>query len=164
VLDEAAATARPLFDAEGAPTFQPLEFLGLLPRLERGMGNGDDSFPDGRGGAARGRQAMLILRCPYCGVLADETELAPGGEAHLTRQGPGSDDAAFADYLFTRTNPRGPHVERWRHAFGCGKWFHAVRDTATLEVFGTYPAQTAEPPADIVAAIRARRPGQEGRA
>src|SRR5206468_11786766 len=23
---------------------------------------------------------MLILTCPYCGVAADETELAPGGE------------------------------------------------------------------------------------
>ena len=26
---------------------------------------------------------MLILECPYCGVKAEETELAPGGEAHL---------------------------------------------------------------------------------
>jgi len=33
-----------------------------------------------------------------------------------------------------------------------------LRDTATLEVFGTYPAQTTEPPADIIAAIRAKRP------
>jgi hypothetical protein len=45
---------------------------------------------------------------------------------------------------------------------GCGKWFHAARDTATLEVFGTYSAQTTEPPDDIVAAIRARRPEWEG--
>jgi hypothetical protein len=49
---------------------------------------------------------------------------------------------------------KGVHFERWRHAMGCGKWFLAARDTATLEVFGTYPAQTTEPPADIVAAIR----------
>ena len=26
---------------------------------------------------------MLIFECPYCGVLADETDLAAGGEAHL---------------------------------------------------------------------------------
>jgi sarcosine oxidase subunit delta len=46
---------------------------------------------------------------------------------------------------------------------GCGKWFIAARDTATLEVFGTYPAQTTEPPPEIVAAIRARRPDWEPR-
>jgi hypothetical protein len=31
---------------------------------------------------------MLVLTCPYCGVAADETELAPGGAAHLRRAGP----------------------------------------------------------------------------
>lgn len=101
---------------------------------------------------------MLILKCPACGVMADETELAPGGEAHLKRFGPGSEDADFEGYLFLRKNPRGVHFERWRHANGCGKWFHAARDTATLEVFGTYPAQTTEPPEDIVRMIRAKRP------
>ncbi|MCV6595284.1 MAG: sarcosine oxidase subunit delta, partial [Silicimonas sp.] len=47
-------------------------------------------------------------------------------------------------------------------AYGCGKWFHAARDTETLEVFGTYSAQTTEPPEDIVAAIKAKRPEWEG--
>ena len=102
---------------------------------------------------------MLILHCPHCGIDAEETELAPGGEAHLKRQGPGASDADFLDYLFLRENPRGVHFERWRHAMGCGKWFIAARDTATLEVFGTYPAQTAEPPKAIRDAITARRPG-----
>ncbi|MXU65468.1 sarcosine oxidase subunit delta [Oceanomicrobium pacificus] len=104
---------------------------------------------------------MLILRCPYCGVDAEETDLAPGGEAHLTRHGPGSDDAEFRDYLFQRRNPRGVHFERWRHAFGCGKWFHAARCTQTLEVFGTYSAQCSEPPEEIMTAIRTRRPDWE---
>lgn len=102
---------------------------------------------------------MLILICPCCGIKADETELAPGGEAHLKRHGPGSSDDDFHDYLFTRENPRGVHFERWRHAYGCGKWFHAARDTMTLEVFGTYPAQTTEPPKEIRDAITARHPG-----
>ena len=92
---------------------------------------------------------MLILRCPYCGIDADETELSPGGEAHLTRYGPGSSDEEFEDYLFQRENPRGVHFERWRHAYGCGKWFHAARDTVTLEVFGTYEAQVTEPPKEV---------------
>ena len=101
---------------------------------------------------------MLRLTCPNCGITAEETDLHPGGEAHLKRFGPGSTDEAFRDYLFQRQNPRGVHFERWRHQFGCGKWFHAARCTQTLEVFGTYKAQTSTPPDHIVAAIRARRP------
>ena len=102
---------------------------------------------------------MLTLTCPCCGIAADETELAPGGEAHLKRFGPKSSDEEFEGYLFARENPKGVHFERWRHAYGCGKWFLAARCTATLEVFGTYAAQTTEPPAHIRAAITARRPG-----
>ncbi len=105
---------------------------------------------------------MLILHCPYCGIDADETELAPGGEAHIRRAGPGSDDREFENYMFARKNPKGVHFERWRHAHGCGKWFHAARATDTLEVFGTYPAQTTEPPEEILAHIRKRRPDWKG--
>jgi sarcosine oxidase subunit delta len=102
---------------------------------------------------------MLIFECPNCGVTADETELHPGGEAHLKRFGPGTSDEAFEGYLFMRENPRGVHFERWRHANGCGKWFHAARCTQTLEVFGTYSAQTVEPPKALRDKISARRPG-----
>ncbi len=105
---------------------------------------------------------MLILTCPCCGVAAEETELAPGGEAHLKRYGPGAPDEDFTGYLFSRKNPKGVHFERWRHAYGCGKWFHAARCTVTLEVFGTYTAQTSEPPQDIIDAIKAKRPDWEG--
>ena len=101
---------------------------------------------------------MLTLQCPYCGIQAEETELHGGGEAHLKRHGPGSSDADFQAYLFHRENPRGVHFERWRHASGCGKWFHAARSTDTLEVFGTYPAQTFEPPKEIRAHISRRYP------
>ncbi len=102
---------------------------------------------------------MLRLRCPSCGILADETELVPGGEAHLRRAGPDAEPVEFEAYLFLRDNPRGVHLERWRHAFGCGKWFHAARCTLTNEVFGTYPARAAEPPQDVRDRIAARRPG-----
>ncbi|HHX88307.1 MAG TPA: sarcosine oxidase subunit delta [Paracoccus sp.] len=105
---------------------------------------------------------MLTLACPCCGVSAEETEFASGGQAHLRRFGPGSADAEFEAYMFHRRNPRGVHLERWRHAYGCGKWFIAARCTVTLEVFGTYPAQTSEPPPEILARIRARRPEWEG--
>ena len=101
---------------------------------------------------------MLILHCPYCGVDADETELSAGGEAHLTRFGPGSDESDFEAYLFQRENPKGPHFERWRHAMGCGKWFHAARDTMTMQVYGTYSAQVTEPPREILDSITDVRP------
>ena len=100
---------------------------------------------------------MLILTCPYCGVTAEETELQPGGEAHLKRVGPGGTDEEFEAYLFDRKNAKGVHFERWRHAYGCGKWFLAARCTVTLQVFGTYKAQNTHPPSDIVDSIRAAR-------
>ncbi|MBN2742010.1 MAG: sarcosine oxidase subunit delta [Rhodobacteraceae bacterium] len=105
---------------------------------------------------------MLTLTCPCCGVTAEETEFAPGGEAHPKRFGPDSSDADFEGYLFARANPKGVHFERWRHAYGCGKWFLAARCTATLEVFGTYPAQTTAPPADVIKKIKTKRPEWEG--
>ncbi len=107
---------------------------------------------------------MLMLRCPYCDVAAEETEFTCGGEGHLERIGPEGDDATFQSYLFDRKNARGVHFERWRHAFGCGKWFHVARCTATLEVFGSYSGQVSTPPEDILARIRARRPGWKGEA
>lgn len=105
---------------------------------------------------------MLIFDCPYCGVTCDETELHPGGPAHLKRYGPESNDEDFENYLFQRRNPRGVHFERWRHVYGCGKWFLAARDTMTLEVFGTYKAQTLKPPKAIENAIKKKRPDWEG--
>ena len=101
---------------------------------------------------------MLVLECPYCGVKAEETELSPGYEAHLKRFGPGSSEEELLGYLFHRENPKGPHFERWRHAFGCGKWFHVARCTTTLEIFASYSAKDPAPPDDVIAAIRARRP------
>ena len=102
---------------------------------------------------------MLILECPCCGVSGEETEFHAGGEAHLKRHSVGSTDEQFEEYLFMRENPYGVHLERWRHNNGCGKWFHAARCTTTLEVFGTYSAQTYEPPQEIKEAISAKRPG-----
>ena len=100
---------------------------------------------------------MLVLTCPYCGVEAEETELQAGGEAHLKRFGPGSSDEDYENYMFARKNPMGVHFERWRHIYGCGKWFHAARSTTNLEVFGTYGAQTLEPPKEIIDKIEAAK-------
>ena len=86
----------------------------------------------------------------------DETELTPGGEAHLTRMGPGSSDQKFYNYLFERKNPRGIHFEKWLHSHGCGKWFHVARSTITMQVFGTYSAQETNPPKKILDILKQR--------
>lgn len=102
---------------------------------------------------------MLILQCPYCGVWGEETEFHNEGEAHLKRFGPDSSDEDFENYLFMRENPKGLHFERWRHVNGCGKYFHVARCTMTLQVFGTYSAQTLEPPQEIKDKIAKTYPG-----
>lgn len=105
---------------------------------------------------------MLLLTCPNCGIAADETELSYGHEAHITRHGAGSGDDDFENYMFMRKNPRGVHFERWRHVFGCGKWFHAARNTVTNEVYGTYSAQTLVPPKPLIAKIKKKHADWEG--
>ncbi len=99
---------------------------------------------------------MLLIHCPCCGVEAEETEFAAGGEAHITRPGPDCSDAEWSTYLFDRKNPRGVHLERWRHAFGCGKWFHMARHTYTLEIYGVYKADELTPPQAILDRIAER--------
>ncbi len=100
---------------------------------------------------------MLFLTCPCCRAEGEETEFHPGGEAHIVRRaGDGDTDADLGRYLFERKNPKGLHFERWRHQYGCGKWFHVIRDTRTLEILGTYPIEAPSPPAELVAAAEAR--------
>ena len=41
---------------------------------------------------------------------------------------------------FKYHRPRGRHHERWRHIHGCGRFFNAVRDTATDKFEVTYKA------------------------
>ena len=82
---------------------------------------------------------MLLISCPWCGIRP-ENEFHYGGEAHIARPAdPGAvTDETWADYLYMRSNPKGPHRERWRHQHGCGRFFNAVRDTVTDRVTATY--------------------------
>ncbi len=75
---------------------------------------------------------MLLIPCPHCGERP-ELEFAYGGQAHIARPADPSalSDEAWAEYLYMRDNPKGPHAERWRHIHGCGRFFNLVRDTAT---------------------------------
>ena len=81
---------------------------------------------------------MLLIPCPWCGPRP-ENEFHYAGEAHIARPpDPAAVDyAAWADFLYMRTNPRGTHTERWRHQYGCGRFFDCVRDTVTDRIAGT---------------------------
>jgi len=85
---------------------------------------------------------MLEIKCPVCGVIGEEGDFHYGGEAHITRLA-STDPENISDndqrnYLFMRHNPKGLHFERWRCDRGCGKWFHAARDTVTNDFYGYY--------------------------
>ena len=54
-------------------------------------------------------------------------------------------DAAWAEYLYMRTNPKGTHAERWRHIHGCGRFFNCLRDTVSDKILATYKAGEARP-------------------
>jgi sarcosine oxidase subunit delta len=82
---------------------------------------------------------MLLIDCPYCGKRP-EIEFSYGGEAHVVRPADPAtlSDEEWAAFLYARTNPKGMHAERWRHAHGCGRFFNAVRDTVSDFFVCTY--------------------------
>jgi len=86
--------------------------------------------------------AVLLIACPYCGPRP-ELEFSYGGEAHIARPvDPGAlDDDAWAAFLYLRSNTKGAHTERWRHAHGCGRFFNAVRDTTTDRFLAAYKSE-----------------------
>lgn len=88
---------------------------------------------------------MILIHCPYCDEKRPEIEFANAGQAHISRpvDPSGQSDEEWEDYLFIRANLRGRHHERWRHVFGCGRFFNAVRDTVTDKFETTYKAGEA---------------------
>ncbi len=90
---------------------------------------------------------MLLIHCPYCEETLPELEFTYAGEAHIARPADPAttSDAQWRDFLFIRSNVRGPHVERWRHFHGCGRFFNAVRDTVSDRFLATYKADAPRP-------------------
>lgn len=82
---------------------------------------------------------MLLITCPYCGQRP-ELEFSYAGEAHIDRPVRPADlnDGDWTTYLYTRSNPKGAHAERWRHLHGCGRFFNAIRDTRSDVFLATY--------------------------
>jgi sarcosine oxidase, subunit delta len=89
---------------------------------------------------------MLLVNCPHCGGRP-EVEFRCGGEAHIARPADPSalSDDDWAEFLFYRSNPMGVHAERWNHVHGCGRWFNALRDTASDALLNTYPMGRSRP-------------------
>ena len=79
------------------------------------------------------------------------SEFVCGGTSHLTRPGLERATQVWGEYLFFRDNPKGLHLERWRHTYGCGQWFNMARNTLTHEMLSVY-AMT-----DAAAAMTASR-------
>jgi len=90
---------------------------------------------------------MLLIHCPHCGESLPEAEFTYAGEAHIDRPADPAalGDEEWRDYLFVRTNAKGPHFERWRHTHGCARFFNAVRDTVSDRFLTTYPTGTPRP-------------------
>lgn len=89
---------------------------------------------------------MFIIDCPYCGKR-DQTEFSCHGEAHIARPEDPQNltDEQWGEYIFFRSNTKGMHRERWVHTHGCRRWFNALRNTVTDEIFATYKVGEAQP-------------------
>jgi sarcosine oxidase subunit delta len=99
---------------------------------------------------------MKLMRCPLNGLRGID-EFAYGGELTEMPDPAACDDRAWSDYVFLRTNRRGPSVEWWCH-LPSTFWFVALRDTGTGEVIrtctveqwtGGQPGDAARAPAGV---------------
>jgi sarcosine oxidase subunit delta len=77
---------------------------------------------------------MLRIPCPFCG-LRDHAEFDYDGDATVTWPALDAPAEAWLDAVHLRENPRGRHLEHWRHVRGCGAWLVVERDTASHEIF-----------------------------
>lgn len=93
---------------------------------------------------------MLLIECPFCGARP-EIEFAYGGEAHVARPADASalTDQEWSDFLYMRSNPKGLHAERWRHAHGCGQFFNMLRDTGNDRIHAIYRTGTPRPAGEL---------------
>jgi sarcosine oxidase subunit delta len=87
---------------------------------------------------------MMLLSCPCCGAR-DESEFLCAGTTHIARAAANASDEEWGRYLFFRGNPKGVHLERWRHVYGCGIWFNLARHTVTHEILAVYPINAPPP-------------------
>lgn len=77
---------------------------------------------------------MQLFPCPFCGPR-DESEFHFATEAGKARPEPAGavSDQEWADYLYSRSAPRGPAREVWVH-LTCGEFFVMTRDSVSRAV------------------------------
>lgn len=77
----------------------------------------------------------MQIPCPFCGSR-DVREFTYFGDA--SRAIPALSDGfdVWAEYVWSRENPRGRHSEHWQHTHGCRQFLRVARDTLTHEIFG----------------------------
>jgi sarcosine oxidase subunit delta len=91
----------------------------------------------------------MLIHCPYCGPR-DLIEFAVRGEARVRHAPQGDLDgvatrADFAESVYFRDNPAGPHREHWLHAAGCQSWLAIERDTRTHQILKVEAVAAAAP-------------------
>jgi sarcosine oxidase subunit delta len=87
---------------------------------------------------------MKLIPCPLNGPRP-LLEFVCGGEVRDMPDPSTCDDAAWAQYLYTRRSVPGVKREWWCHT-PSGYWFVAERDTARDEILKTYDAAALEAP------------------
>jgi heterotetrameric sarcosine oxidase delta subunit len=81
---------------------------------------------------------MMLIPCPWCGPRS-QIEFTYGGDATVRRPAPEAPESAWADYVYLRDNPCGPHEELWYHGAGCRSWFKVLRNTRTHDILAAAP-------------------------
>ncbi|MEM1298536.1 MAG: sarcosine oxidase subunit delta [Pseudomonadota bacterium] len=76
---------------------------------------------------------MIRIYCPFCGYR-DQTEFTYEGDASIIYPALDASEQEWYEAVYLRDNPRGVHVEYWRHTYGCGAFLRVVRDTITHEI------------------------------
>lgn len=79
---------------------------------------------------------MKIMNCPLNGPR-NISEFAYGGDVRAI-PADDAEPAAWADYLYMKSNQPGIAVEWWIHV-PTSYWFMAERDLRTDEILATYP-------------------------
>jgi len=85
---------------------------------------------------------MLLISCLWCGPRA-QSEFTYGGDATVKRPPLDADEAVWAEFVYLRDNPAGPHEELWQHSAGCRQWLRVRRDTRTHEIVDSAPPRAS---------------------
>jgi len=82
----------------------------------------------------------MRISCPSCGAR-DVQEFSYLGDANATRPAADAPVEDYAEAVYLRDNPAGPHRELWYHAAGCRAWLVVTRDTRSHAILSVEPAR-----------------------